>query len=209
MRGSVSQRLFPRHRGCLRKQSQSSRRLFCCRLNIEAESTARENAGKLLTHIGRSRNCPLTALLPSPQHLQPMLEKALDAQHGTQLKQVHIPCTEHSIGYTQQCLLRLPSFAWQLIQQHVHVLSRARLRCAQGSHFALDLECFLLGMLAVYLLCTHAQCTGPIALRQHQQATLTTHMHHVVLIRPTSIILCHPVTTTTRPALCHSLSPGM
>ena len=61
---------------------------LCCRLNAENESGARENAGKLLTHIGRSRISPLTSLLPSPQHLQPMLEKAFAAQRGTQLKQV-------------------------------------------------------------------------------------------------------------------------
>lgn len=57
-----------------------------CRLNAEAESDTKENAGKLLAHIGRSRVSPLTGLLP--QHLQPMLEKAFAAQQGSQLKQV-------------------------------------------------------------------------------------------------------------------------
>ncbi|KAA6426332.1 MAG: serine threonine- phosphatase 6 regulatory subunit 3-like isoform X2 [Trebouxia sp. A1-2] len=61
------------------------------KLNAENDSGARENAGKLLTHIGRSCISPLTSLLPSPQHLQPMLEKAFAAQQGTQLKQaLHI-----------------------------------------------------------------------------------------------------------------------
>ena len=57
-----------------------------CRLNAETESNTKENAGKLLAHIGRSRVSPLTSLLP--QHLQPMLEKAFAAQQGSQLKQV-------------------------------------------------------------------------------------------------------------------------
>ena len=62
-----------------------------CRFNADNESDARENAGKLLTQIGRSRVSPLTSLLPSPQHLQPMLDKAFAAQQGTQLKQVCLP----------------------------------------------------------------------------------------------------------------------
>ena len=57
-----------------------------CRLNAETESDTKENAGKLLAHIGRSRVSPLTSLMP--QHLQPMLEKAFAAQQGSQLKQV-------------------------------------------------------------------------------------------------------------------------
>ena len=67
-----------------------------CRLNAENESGARENAGKLLTHIGRSRMSPLTSLLPSPQHLQPMLEKAFAAQQGMQLKQVCWHNSQHT-----------------------------------------------------------------------------------------------------------------
>lgn len=74
----------------------------CCRLNAESESDARENAGKLLTHIGRSRVSPLTSLLPSSQHLQPMLERAFAAQQGTQLKQV----TPHM---SAACMTREPS----------------------------------------------------------------------------------------------------
>ncbi|KAL3130903.1 hypothetical protein ABBQ38_000230 [Trebouxia sp. C0009 RCD-2024] len=59
------------------------------KLNSETESDTKENAGKLLAHIGRSRVSPLTALLP--QHLQPMLEKAFAAQQGSQLRQaLHI-----------------------------------------------------------------------------------------------------------------------
>lgn len=61
-------------------------RQVLCRLNAETESDTKENAGKLLTHIGRSQVSPLTALLP--QHLQPMLERAFAAQQGSQLKQV-------------------------------------------------------------------------------------------------------------------------
>lgn len=56
------------------------------RLNAESESDTKENAGKLLAHIGRSRVSPLTAHLP--KLLQPMLEKAFAAQQGSQLKQV-------------------------------------------------------------------------------------------------------------------------
>ena len=61
-----------------------------CRLNAETESDTKENAGKLLAHIGRSRVSPLTSLMP--QHLQPMLEKAFAVQHGSQLKQVINHC---------------------------------------------------------------------------------------------------------------------
>ena len=60
--------------------------VFLGRLNAEAESNSKENAGKLLAHIGRSRVSPLTAQLP--HMLQPVLEKAFAAQQGSQLKQV-------------------------------------------------------------------------------------------------------------------------
>lgn len=61
------------------------------KLTSESESDGRENAGKLLASIGRSRNSPLTNLLPSAQYLQPVLEKAFAAQQDIQLKQaLHI-----------------------------------------------------------------------------------------------------------------------
>lgn len=73
------------------------------RLNAETESDTKENAGKLLTHIGRSRVSPLTGLLP--QHLQPMLEKAFAAQQGSQLKQVST--IQQYTANAQLCLLCL------------------------------------------------------------------------------------------------------